>query len=292
MRIRLLPVVMTTVVVAACSPLSRKDGSLEVFVAGEEAASFDTLVIEVLDGDGRVARLPEPAMSFSGSFRFESAPTGTYQVKVTALAGAAVVLEGPTAVVTILDGESTGRWVRLNADPGEDDDGDLVRNGEDPCPLVAGEAGGDTDGDGSADACDNCPDVSNPAQADGDSDGTGDSCDIPDPGDPPEPMHYPAVADLFSSRCATTACHSGVAPQGGLDLTVAAGYAELVDVPSSAQPAVDRIEPGDVAASYLYRKVTAEASITGTVMPPPPLTPLSSGELALIRKWIEDGAIP
>ena len=105
-------------------------------------------------------------------------------------------------------------------------------------------------------------------------------------------MHYPAVADLLSSRCAITACHSGAAPQGGLDLTVAAGYAELVNVPSSAQPAVDRIEPGDVTTSYVYRKVTAEASITGTVMPPPPLAPLSSGEIALIRKWIEDGAIP
>ncbi len=65
-----------------------------------------------------------------------------------------------------------------------------------------------------------------------------------------------------------------------------------MNVPSSQQPALDRIEPGAVAASYLHRKVTGEPSITGTSMPPTPLSPLSAGELALLSAWIEGGALP
>lgn len=276
---------VVALVASACSPLSRKEGSLEVFVADEESAAFDELVIEVRDGDDRLARDPVPASSFSGSFRFESAPAGTFSVKVYARSGVAIVLEAPSKDVVVQDGGTTGTWVRVNVDPGEDDDGDLVRNGEDACPLLPDAPPDDGDGDGTADACDNCPDVSNPSQSDADMDGTGDACESGS-------IQYGAVADLFSSRCALAACHSSLAPQAGLNLTAAAGYAELVNVPSSQQPGVDRVEPADVSASYLHRKVTGDASITGDSMPPAPLAPLSPGELDLVERWIEDGALP
>lgn len=45
--------------------------------------------------------------------------------------------------------------------------------------------GNDSDGDGVKDDADNCPGVSNPDQTDSDGDGTGDACD--DPSRPPLP---------------------------------------------------------------------------------------------------------
>ena len=286
---RLVPVA-ALVFLSACGAPSRKEGSLEVFVAGEEAATFDTLVLEVREGGSRVALKPEPAASFSGSFRFESAPAGTFTAKVYAREGGAVVLEAPSREVVVRAGETTGAWVHVNADPGEDDDGDLVRNGEDPCPQVANETPGDADGDGTAEACDNCPGVSNPSQLDTDSDLTGDSCDSIDPGG--DPILYAPVGDLFASRCSLATCHSTLAPAEGLVLTAEAGYASTVNVASSQQPLLTLIEPLDPATSYLFLKTTGDDSISGTIQPPAPLAPLSPGELALIQAWIEDGALP
>lgn len=273
---------------ASCVPLEREDGTLEVFVAGEDALSVEVLEIEIRDGGKTLATSRESAASFPGSFRFASAPAGSYSAKVRAFTGADVTLEAPAAGVAITNGVTTGVWVRVNERPFEDDDGDLVRNGDDACPQFAGDAGADSDGDGSFDACDVCPEVSNPSQADADADGTGDACETIAPG---EFVHYAPVGDLFASRCALTGCHAALAPQENMTLTAAAGYGQTVNVPSSQQPGLDRIEPGDLAGSYLFRKVDGGV-ISGSTMPPAPLTPLSGSERDLIERWILDGALP
>lgn len=274
---------------AGCAPLSRDAGSFEVFVAGRDVAAFDTLAIEVLDGGERVASDSDAAADFPGSFRFESAPAGEFRLKVAARTGAVVVLEAPGAIVRVSRGGTTGRWVRLHERPFEDDDGDLARNGEDPCPLLANEDAADGDGDGTADDCDVCPLISDPAQTDTDGDGEGDACEVPDPGDP---QPFAPVRALFASRCALATCHGSVAPQAGLTLTEAAAYGSIVDVASAQEPALDRVEPGDAAASYLFRKISGGAFSEGASMPPTPLEPLSQAEQDLVERWIADGAVP
>ncbi|MFQ5509123.1 MAG: thrombospondin type 3 repeat-containing protein [Leptospirillia bacterium] len=64
----------------------------------------------------------------------------------------------------------------------EDQDGDLLVDANDNCPLVANIDQTDTDGDGVGDACDNCPVTYNPGQQDTDefgvADGIGNACDV------------------------------------------------------------------------------------------------------------------
>jgi hypothetical protein len=72
-------------------------------------------------------------------------------------------------------------------------------------------------------------------------------------------------------------------------LTAGSAYSEIVNVPSNQRPTLDRIEPNDPAASYLYLKVTGDPSIAGSRMPlggPP----LSQALIDLLRDWIERGA--
>ncbi|XP_072047814.1 cartilage intermediate layer protein 1-like [Amphiura filiformis] len=61
--------------------------------------------------------------------------------------------------------------------PTQDDDGDMILNSMDNCPVVSNPMQTDRDGDGVGDACDNCPLVANLMQTDGDGDGVGDACD-------------------------------------------------------------------------------------------------------------------
>ena len=66
-------------------------------------------------------------------------------------------------------------------------------------------------------------------------------------------------------------------------------WAAIVDVPSSERPDLDRIEPGDPANSYLFRKVSGEGDISGSPMPLGS-QPLSSEQIELLRAWILAGA--
>jgi hypothetical protein len=61
--------------------------------------------------------------------------------------------------------------------PDDDQDGDLLPDCIDNCPITYNPAQVDNDGDGAGNACDNCPGLSNPGQADTDLDFVGDACD-------------------------------------------------------------------------------------------------------------------
>lgn len=274
--------VVAILAVCGCVEAHRQDGSLEVFVVGADDAPSDTLRLTVKREGDEVASSAVDSSSFSGSFRYDSAPAGSWIVKVTAASNGAVVLEAPSRQVNIVEDVTVGIWVRLNTNPSADTDGDGIRNGEDGCPATADAGQGDGDGDGAGDACDNCVGVPNPSQGDADIDGTGDACE--------SAMTYAAVSDVFTSRCALSGCHAGSLPKEGLSLTASEGYANTVNVPSTQQPAVDRVEPSSLASSYLYRKIIADPSITGGSMPP--LLPLPANERDLVRSWIEGGALP
>ena len=101
-------------------------------------------------------------------------------------------------------------------------------------------------------------------------------------------VDYSEIQDIFTSRC--IGCHSGGAPPQGLHLDAANSFDEIVDVPSNEVPSLKRVDPGDPDNSYLVQKVEGTAAV-GSRMPLN-ATPLTEEEIALIRRWISEGANP
>lgn len=106
------------------------------------------------------------------------------------------------------------------------------------------------------------------------------------------------IRPIFDARC--VGCHGPVGAQLGLVLgpagtiTSAEILGGLVSVAATAAP-MNLVEPGDPAASWLYRKITADftdvtcAGTCGGAMPPAG-APLTVDELRAIESWIADGA--
>ncbi len=94
--------------------------------------------------------------------------------------------------------------------------------------------------------------------------------------------------EIFTPTCATVGCHHPIGQQSQMVLTAGTAYGNIVNVPSVEMPQLRRVEPGDVANSYLYRKITG-SGITGERMPLS-LPPLSDAQIRLVRDWIRRGA--
>ena len=94
-------------------------------------------------------------------------------------------------------------------------------------------------------------------------------------------------AMVFEPRCVEH--HGGQAAQAGLDLSEGMSHANLVNVPST-QAALDLVEPGDAENSYLVHKLEGRPGIVRDRMPPIG-DPLTEGEIAAIRDWINAGAL-
>ena len=96
-------------------------------------------------------------------------------------------------------------------------------------------------------------------------------------------------------QCSNALCHGNVDdPAGELDLRAGQSHANLVDVLSAGSGAqLDRVEPGNRAASFLYEKLEAGtfgfAPNGGAAMPIGDV-PLSEDHLEAIRLWIQGGA--
>jgi hypothetical protein len=97
------------------------------------------------------------------------------------------------------------------------------------------------------------------------------------------------VQPIFTNRCLN--CHfSGGTPP---NLTAGSSLAALVNVSSSCGSTPVRVVPGDPTNSQLFRKIEGtQAAGCGTIMPPPPASPLPQGEIDIIRQWILGGAQP
>ena len=95
-------------------------------------------------------------------------------------------------------------------------------------------------------------------------------------------------AEIFTPSCVAFGCHDAAGQQDGLTLVSGLAHAEIVGVPSTQMSSVRRVEPGDFANSYLYRKITG-AGITGDRMPQA-LPPLDEAKIKLVRDWIRRGA--
>jgi len=109
---------------------------------------------------------------------------------------------------------------------------------------------------------------------------------------PPPPAAGPTFsevqASVFTPTCATSTCHAGGAPAGGLNLEAANSYAMLVGIQSGQDPAFMRVLAGNPDNSYLIQKLEGTAS-GGGIMPPGGALPQAS--IDMIRQWITDGAI-
>jgi hypothetical protein len=97
--------------------------------------------------------------------------------------------------------------------------------------------------------------------------------------------------------CTALACHGAAPGQGGLDLSPAVAYRNLLQAKSTAS-AFNRVEPGDQRRSFLWLKLAAATDpsqlppgvqVAGAPMPNA-LPPLSADELELVRLWIYNGA--
>lgn len=95
--------------------------------------------------------------------------------------------------------------------------------------------------------------------------------------------------DIFTPTCDKFGCHNADSARAGLVLAAGMSFAELVNEPSSQQPAFDRVEPGDPENSYLVKKLRGDADITADRMPEggPFLT---DAQIARVISWIEHGA--
>ncbi len=93
--------------------------------------------------------------------------------------------------------------------------------------------------------------------------------------------------------CTSSFCHDSSSPAANLNLTAGNSWANLVNIDASFS-ALDRVEPGDEALSFLYEKL-AGATLGGAVsagssMPPGGLPAITANYLAALRLWIRDGA--
>ena len=92
--------------------------------------------------------------------------------------------------------------------------------------------------------------------------------------------------------CANSLCH-GAAVAGGLDLTPANAWDNLVDA-AAVGSSLTLVNPRKPAVSYLYHKLSAKTlpgsyDIAGSAMPSAGQA-ISAGQLEAIRLWIEAGA--
>ena len=117
----------------------------------------------------------------------------------------------------------------------------------------------------------------------------------------PTPNLEPTFASIQSQvfettdsagRTACTNCHTNVGrnPSGGLNLTHDLAYDQLVNVPSRNKPGAIRVVPSDPENSYLIHKVEGRPGIVGNRMPNNGPPYLSSGQILILKRWIEIGA--
>lgn len=95
-----------------------------------------------------------------------------------------------------------------------------------------------------------------------------------------------------SGRLACIQCHTPANRNfvAGLALTEGFSYPELVGQPSRNKAGAVRVIPGDPEASYLIHKLEGRSTIAGERMPKSTGPFLTSGQISIIRRWIELGA--
>ncbi|HEY9176184.1 MAG TPA: c-type cytochrome domain-containing protein [Flavipsychrobacter sp.] len=84
------------------------------------------------------------------------------------------------------------------------------------------------------------------------------------------------ILPIFVSNCAVPGCHDALTKSEGFQFT---DYNSIVS---------KEFVPGNADATELYEKITEDKA--DKIMPPPPNSPLTSAQITLIRRWINEGA--
>jgi hypothetical protein len=96
---------------------------------------------------------------------------------------------------------------------------------------------------------------------------------------PPLTADFDSIqSSIFTPICA--GCHSGADPAANLNLDAGHSYNDLVNVPSTEEPMLDRVKPGDPDNSYLVIHLQKD----GDGAP--------ESDISLVIQWITDGALP
>ncbi|MCW3086504.1 MAG: hypothetical protein JWP12_3870 [Bacteroidetes bacterium] len=96
---------------------------------------------------------------------------------------------------------------------------------------------------------------------------------------PPDVVSYSGnIQPIFDASCATVGCHSGAHPEGGLNLTAAVSYNQLM---AHGTGYVDTINPD---FSVLYAQMNSVSN------PMPPAGKLDKCTIDLVLKWIRQKA--
>jgi len=105
------------------------------------------------------------------------------------------------------------------------------------------------------------------------------------------PSYAKDVERVVVKRCA--GCHEADKPKAELVLEKGVGYHNLTTRHSIQVPKMPLVDPGNPDGSYMWKKLTHTAS-QGKGMPRTLFgsKKLKKKELALIRTWIEGGALP
>jgi hypothetical protein len=86
-------------------------------------------------------------------------------------------------------------------------------------------------------------------------------------------------ANIFTPFCA--GCHGGANPAANLNLDATHSYNDLVNVPSTEEPTLDRVKPGDPTNSYLVIHLQKDG---GDGAP--------TSDIPFVVQWIMEGALP
>ena len=104
-----------------------------------------------------------------------------------------------------------------------------------------------------------------------------------------QPTMSSIQSEIFSRQC--IGCHTGAGRflPGVMNLTEGNAYASLVGVASIEKAALQRVAPGYPENSYIIHKLENRPGIIGARMPFNG-TPLTDGQILVIKRWIELGA--
>ena len=95
------------------------------------------------------------------------------------------------------------------------------------------------------------------------------------------------VLSILDDRCGSIdGCH-GIGA-GGMGIQTGKEFQVLINVPSSEEPTLVRVRPGDPDQSYLWKKLACEGGIQGSCMPADGV--LDPVYVQAFHDWIEAGA--